>query len=130
MLCIIDDPALTGDKFKRIKNLLSDSFHRFRLVELNERYVPGDVFASRRLFIRPENDDVSRLTLQVYLNGCHPTYVGVTRFLSYRGEGAALNDVVLRAGSVVWSSNTICCRVKYAIRTDVTFDRITKRRGK
>jgi len=129
--CLIDDTALAGRIFARVKHTLPKRFKNHTLVSLNERlrflrYTPGQKFEPHMdgAYAR-DNGEMSQLTLQLYLNeGCEG---GTTRFLHWEDETRHV-DVVPRTGMVIvfqhdilHSGAEVTSGVKYVMRTDIMY---------
>ena len=146
--CIIDDDTFAQIIFERIKGMIPQTIEgmdrcTWKLKGLNERmrilrYGEGNFFAEHRDGAHGRNiNEQSFLTIMIYLNDGEKDFVGgATNFIaSPRGERIhrIISEVVPRTGMVLVFDHRLLhegARLfsgkKYAIRTDVMYERTDK----
>lgn len=127
--CIIDSFAMADDLIKVLYPYLPKVFQGKGISCVNERmrflkYHPGDYFRPHMDGCFTRDGQVSKITLQIYLN--EGFQGGSTRFLSY--DGREYVDVVPKIGDVLIFQHRLLHEgaqliqgVKYTIRTDVMY---------
>ncbi|KAG8939139.1 hypothetical protein FRC04_006954 [Tulasnella sp. 424] len=118
-----------ADKKKKQNN-------RVELSRLNERlrylkYVKGDFFESHcdGTYWTPDRSEISRLTLQLYLNGSKEDLEGgATQFLSYRVTDTVIDvdprpgrALIFEQGNLLHCGAEVLKGEKYTIRTDLMY---------
>jgi hypothetical protein len=134
---IVDDKDFAAELYERLKDFLphnSGSTGCYKATSLNERmrilrYKPGHVFAAHSdgAYERPDGSERSRCSVMIYLNGGFRG--GSTLFLSEDEKEST--SVVPKAGRVLVFDHRLLHEgekvtegVKYAIRTDLMFERV------
>lgn len=139
------DKKLAETFFEKIKKYIPIEFEENTVSCLNERlsflkYSPGEYFKAHEdgCYIRPNNSEMSYITVQIYLNDLNKKDGGATTFMTNaynRKYNGIFQDcsVIPKAGRVLLFEHNIEHEgsmlnngIKYCVRTDVMY-RITKK---
>lgn len=131
--CVLDSPFLAHRIWHRIRDYIPAQHGAYTAVGLNERlrflkYNPGEYFAPHfdGTFVRHSGQEMSILTLQLYLNGGFQG--GDTTFLSYHDESKNRVACKPKTGRILifehdlyHEGSELLSGKKYCIRTDVMY---------
>ena len=130
------DKKLAETFFEKIKSYIPAEFEGNQLSCLNERlsflkYLPGEYFKPHEdgYYVRPDNSEMSYITVQIYLNDLDEEDGGETTFIEDVYNGIYKNySVIPKAGRVLLFEHDIEHEgsilkngLKYCIRTDVMY---------
>lgn len=128
---IIDDEEFVNVLWLRIQSLIPKSFNGYKAIGINERlrflrYDPGEKFAQHcdGEFLRPGTEEVSKITLQIYLNDkCDG---GATTFIGRHGKRLSVQPktgsiLVFEQHGVLHEGSKVTAGRKYTIRTEVMY---------
>jgi len=130
------DKKLAETFFEKIKSYIPTEFEGNKVSCLNERlsflkYSPGEYFRAHQdgYYIRPDDSEISYITVQIYLNDLKEEDGGATTFIENAYNGIYKNySVIPKAGRVLLFEHDIEHEgsilnygLKYCIRTDVMY---------
>ena len=130
------DKKLAETFFEKIKSYIPIEFEGNKISCLNERlsflkYSPGEYFKAHQdgYYIRPDDSEISYITVQIYLNDLKTEDEGTTTFIEDVYNGIYKNySVIPKAGRVLLFEHDIEHEgsilkngLKYCIRTDVMY---------
>jgi Rps23 Pro-64 3,4-dihydroxylase Tpa1-like proline 4-hydroxylase len=130
------DKKLAETFFEKIKSYIPIEFEGNKVSCLNERlsflkYSPGEYFRAHQdgYYIRPDDSEISYITVQIYLNDLKEEDGGETTFIEDKYNGIYKNySVIPKVGRVLLFEHDIEHEgsilkhgLKYCIRTDVMY---------
>ena len=124
---LVDDTELTNTLFNKFKNDLPQEIDGYKLKGLNEqmkvyRYEVGQQFKMHKdVPYRPSNNERSFITMLIYLN---EDYKGGETFFIDGNVTAETGKCLLFQQNVLHAGIKVTEGVKYAIRTDVMYEKI------
>jgi hypothetical protein len=136
------DKNLAGTFFERIKPYIPIEFEGNPVSCLNERlsflkYSPGEYFRAHEdgYYIRPDDSEISYITVQIYLNDVKEEDGGATTFIKDTSNGIYQDcSVIPKVGRVLLFEHEIEHEgsilkhgLKYCIRTDVMYNLSVKK---
>jgi hypothetical protein len=130
------DKKLAETFFEKIKSYIPVEFEENQVSCLNERlsflkYLPGEYFKPHEdgYYIRPDNSEMSYITVQIYLNDLDEENGGATTFIKdvynkiYKDYSVIpkVGRVLLFEHDIEHEGSILKSGVKYCIRTDVMY---------
>jgi Rps23 Pro-64 3,4-dihydroxylase Tpa1-like proline 4-hydroxylase len=130
------DKKLAETFFEKIKSYIPIEFERNPVSCLNERlsflkYSPGEYFKAHEdgCYIRPDNSEISYITVQIYLNDLKEEDGGATTFIKntynkiYQDYSVIpkVGRVLLFEHEIEHEGSLLNNGLKYCIRTDVMY---------